>query len=126
LNFTLRRYGLNLSPLSSSEELNFELRLGSTRLLVFLRLRNFSLSSVSEEELSSKKRGSDHGFTDSGEASSGPSTAKNFKYILKKSTEENSDSHWMSIKNLKKRGGISPCPLFQRKNYLQDELTSSS
>jgi hypothetical protein len=39
-----------------------------------------------------------------GEASSGPSTAKNFKYILKKSTEENSDSHWMSIKNLKKRG----------------------
>jgi hypothetical protein len=37
-----------------SEELNFELRLGSTRLLVFLRLRNFSLSSVSEEELSSR------------------------------------------------------------------------
>jgi hypothetical protein len=42
--------------------------------------------------------------SDSGEASSGPSTAKNFKYILEESTEENSDSHWMSIKNLKKRG----------------------
>jgi hypothetical protein len=53
-DFTLRRSGLNLSPLSSSEELNFKLRLGSTRLLVFLRLRNFSLSSVSEEELSSR------------------------------------------------------------------------
>jgi hypothetical protein len=42
--------------------------------------------------------------SDSGEASSGPSTAKNLKYILEESTEENSDSHWMSIKNLKIRG----------------------
>ena len=42
--------------------------------------------------------------SDSDEASSVPSTAKNVKYFLEESTEESSDSRWMSIKNLRKRG----------------------
>jgi hypothetical protein len=72
-----------------------------------------------------KKRGSDHGFTDSGEASSGPSTAKNLKYILEESTEENSDSHWMSIKNLKKRG--SDHGFKKRKSaHLEDSSSSET
>jgi hypothetical protein len=72
-----------------------------------------------------KKRGSDHGFTDSGEASSGPSTAKNFKYILEESTEESSDSHWLFFKNLKKRG--SDHGFKKRKSaHLEDSSSSET
>jgi hypothetical protein len=63
--------------------------------------------------------------SDSGEASSGPSTAKNLKYILEESTEENSDSHWMSIKNLKKRG--SDHGFKKRKSaHLEDSSSSET
>ena len=61
----------------------------------------------------------------SGEASSRPSAAKKFKSILEESTEECSDSHWMSIKNVKKRG--SDHGFKKRKSaHLEDSSSSES
>lgn len=63
--------------------------------------------------------------SDSDEASSVPSTAKNVKYFLEESTEESSDSRWMSIKNLRKRG--SDRGFKKRKSaHLEDSSSSET